>query len=213
MASEQLKLEAFERAKAMMGAQYAKDKELLERDEASQSGESFIYEQARLIAYSHLDDEDEDFSAREIDDLLAREEKDPVRRVALKLICAEQLRNGELLPCLQEWLPKFLERETPVSVGRGRSPKHMSDTDMQAYMIGMTIAVAEDDDLVKKSGLRATRNQQPKHDPEAERKREKRPKLSLCDAMQAALGELGEHRSYDYVVAMRRRFRHMSKLA
>ena len=108
MASEQLKLEAFERAKAAMRAQYAKDKELLGRDRTSQSGESFIYEQARLIAYSHLDDEDEDFSASEIEDLLAAEEKDPVRRVALKLICADQLRKGELLPRLQNWLADHL---------------------------------------------------------------------------------------------------------
>ena len=213
MASKQLKLEAFERAKAMMGAQYAKDKELLERDRASQSGEAFVYEQARLIASSHLDDEDEDFSAREIDDLLAREEKDPIRRVALKLICADQLRKGQLLPRLQEWPPKYLERETPVSVGRGRSPKHMNDTEIQAYMIGMTIAVAEDDELVKKAGLRATRNQEPAHDPEAGRNREAKPKLSLCDAMQAALEELGEFRSYDYIVDMRRRFRRLSRLA
>ena len=213
MASENLKLEAFERVKAKMRAQYAKDKELLGRDGASQSGEAFIFEQAKLIAYSHLDDEDQDFSAREIVDLLALEENDPVSRVALKLICADQLRNGELLPRLQEWLVSFLERETPVPIGRGRSPKNTNDTDIQAYMIGMAIAVAENDDLVKRAGLRATRNQQPKHDPQAERKRKKKPKLSLCDAMQAALGELGEHRSYDYVVAMRRRFRHMSKLA
>ena len=212
MASEQLKLEAFERAKATMRAQYAKDKELLERDGAPQSGESFIYERARQIAYSRLDDEDEDFSAREIEDLLALEEKDPVRRVALKLICAEQLRNGELIPRLKEWLSTFLEREIPVSVGRGRSPKHVNDADIQAYMIGMAITVAEDDDLVKRAGLRATRNQQPKHNPEAERKRERKPKLSLCDAMQAALEELGEYRSYDHIVDMRRRFSRLSKL-
>ena len=160
-----------------------------------------------------MDDEDEDFSAREIEDLLALEEKDPVSRVALKLICADQLKNGELLPRLQEWLVSLLERETPVSVGRGRSPKHTNDSDIQAYMIGMAIAVAEDDELVKEAGLRATRNQQPKHDPEAERKRERKPRLSLCDAMQAALEELGEYRSYDHIVDMRRRFRRLSKLA
>ena len=101
----------------MMGAQYAKNKELLERDGATQSGESFIYEQARLIAYSHLDDEDEDFSAREMDDLLAREDKDPIGRVALKLICADQLRKGPLLPSLQEWISKYLERDS--GFGRG----------------------------------------------------------------------------------------------
>ena len=153
MASEKLKLEAFERAKAMMRAQYVKDKELLGRDKDRQFGESFIYKQARQIAYSRLDDEDEDFSAREIEDLLALEEKDPVRRVALKLICADQLMKGELPPRLKEWLVSFLERETPVSVGRGRSPKHTNDTDIQAYMIGMAIAVAEDDELVKKAGV------------------------------------------------------------
>ena len=196
-----------------MRAAYAKDKKLLEQNRDSQSGESFIYEQAKLIAYSHLDDEDEDFSAREIDDLLALEEKDPVRRVALKLICADQLRKGELLPRLQEWLENYLERETPHSVGKGRSPKRMNRTEIQAYRIGMAMTLAEDDALVKKAGLRLTRNREPKHDPEAKRNRKEKPKLSLCDAMQAALKELGESRSYDYVLDMRKRFRPLSELA
>ncbi len=145
MASEQLRLEAFERAKAIMRTASAKDKEWLEQGGDSQSDESFIYEQAKLIAYSHLDDEGEDFSAREIEDLLAAEEKDPVRRVALKLICADQLRKGELLPSLQEWLADYLERETQVSVGKGRSPQRMNRTEMQAHMIGMAMTIAEEE--------------------------------------------------------------------
>lgn len=213
MASEQLKLEAFERAKAIMRAAYAKDKELLEQSGDSQSEGSFIYEQAKLIACSHLDDEDEDFSAREIDDLLAREEKDPIGRVALKLICADQLKKGDLLPSLQKWLADYLERETQVSVGKGRSPQRMNRTEVQVYMIGMAMTLAEEDALVKKAELRLTRNREPKHNPEAKRNREQKPKLSLCDAMQAALEELGESRSYDYVLDMRKRFRPLSELA
>ena len=126
-----------------MRAAYAKDKELLEQDGESQSGDSFIYEQAKLLAHSRLDDEDQDFSAREIEELLAFEGKDPVKRIALKLICADQLRNGELLPNLQEWLASYLERETPISVEKGPSPKRRNETEIQAYKIGASCKIAE----------------------------------------------------------------------
>ena len=196
-----------------MRAAYAKDKELFEQSGDSQSEESFIYEQAKLIACSHLNDDGEDLSAGEIAGLLADEEKDLVRRVALKLICADQLRNGELLPSLQKWLADYLERETQVSVGKGRSPQRMNRTEVQAYMIGMAMTLAEEDALVRKAELRLTRNREPKHSPEAKRNREQKPNPSLCDAMQAALEEMSESRSYDYVLDMRKRFRPLSELA
>ena len=200
----ELKLEAFERAKTIMRACLRRDGVQFLRDEfASLSSEEALRKEAEFIADSEWEDSDGIYSRREVDDLISGEKDDPAKRQALLELCVLLSEESELTKELHEWLIDYTRRTSPRSVGRGKGQRRIYQAEIYTEVIGLAIALAERDDLVKEARLWPTRYEEygkvSNREEEKRKSASKKNKLSLCDAMMEVLEEFGESRSYAYV--------------
>ena len=207
----QLKLAAFERAKAIMRACLRKDGvQFLRNDFSSLSGDQALRKEAEFIMDSEWEDSDGIYSRREVDDLIASEKDDPAKRQALLELCVLLAERNELTKQLREWLVDYSKRKSSHSVGRGKGQKRIYQAEIYTEIIGLAIALAERDDLVKEARLWSTRyevhGKVSNRDKDKRKSAGKRNKLSLCDAMMEVLEEFRESRSYAYVEDRWKRF-------
>ena len=201
-ASERLKLKlaAFEEAKEIMRVSLREDGVPFKPQEFfSLSDEEALGEWAELIVHSQMEDSEVRFSDREIDDLIASENRDPTKRKALFEMCIALSESNELPKKLKEWLIDYSNRKNSPLAGRGRSPQRIYKAAIYAEVIGVAIRCAQLCERVEDARLKPTRREEYGKVSTGDIGKSSEDKLSLCDAMMVVLAEFGLPRSYAYV--------------
>ena len=196
----ELKLAAFEEAKEAMRISLREDGVPFDpREVSSLSDEEALGEWAELVVHSQMEDSEDTFSDREIDDLIAWEKKDPTKRQALFDVCIALSEKNALPKKLKEWLKDYSERENTPLTGRGRSPQRMYKAAIYAEVIGVAISSSQLCERVKDARLKPTRREEYGKVSTGDIGKLYEDKLSLCDAVMQVLVEFGLPRSYAYV--------------
>ena len=107
------------------------------------SDDEALGEWAELVVHSHIEDSEVRFSDREINGLIAWEQKESTKRQALFEVCVALSKETELPKKLKEWLEDYTNTKNIPLTGRGKCPQRMYRTAILAEAIGVAIRCAE----------------------------------------------------------------------